>query len=206
MNSQTTTSSERSHLKALPIFNGQYEMIKNVGSGKTAKVYLVRDKDTRKQFALKLIRHKYLMSAEKNIHGIEKEIEILRGLKHDNVMAIHDYGCEGTVVKSSAKELKNQVYIMTEYIGGGTMFDLLENKYATGESAGRILFTQIANTLSYLHKIGVVHRDLKLENILVDNKLNLKLADFGFASYNNIKALESFKGTKTYMAPEIRQQ
>lgn len=57
-----------------------------------------------------------------------------------------------------------------------------------------------------MHGKGVVHRDLKLENILVDDKLNLKVADFGFATFRNVHKLKSYKGTKTYMAPEIKLQ
>ena len=59
--------------------------------------------------------------------------------------------------------------------------------------------------MQYLHQFGIVHRDLKLENILVDDSLNLKLADFGFACYKNIDALKSYRGTMTYMAPEIKE-
>lgn len=58
--------------------------------------------------------------------------------------------------------------------------------------------------LQYLNSKRVAHRDLKLENILVDNDLNLKVADFGFATYKNISKLQSYRGTKTYMAPEIK--
>lgn len=61
------------------------------------------------------------------------------------------------------------------------------------------------DTLEYMHKNRVVHRDLKLENILLDNDLNLKLADFGFACYKNIDCLKSYRGTMTYMAPEIKE-
>ena len=56
-----------------------------------------------------------------------------------------------------------------------------------------------------MHENKVVHRDLKLENILVDDNLNLKIADFGFACYKNIDALSSYRGTMTYMAPEIKE-
>ena len=60
-------------------------------------------------------------------------------------------------------------------------------------------------SLDYMHQRRVVHRDLKLENILVDDKLNLKIADFGFACYKSIDSLKSYKGTMTYMAPEIKE-
>lgn len=59
--------------------------------------------------------------------------------------------------------------------------------------------------LEYMHGKGVVHRDLKLENILVDDDMNLKVADFGFATFRKIHNLKSYRGTMTYMAPEIKE-
>ena len=61
------------------------------------------------------------------------------------------------------------------------------------------------DVLSYMHGKGVVHRDLKLENILVDDQMNLKVADFGFATFRKIHNLKSYRGTMTYMAPEIKE-
>lgn len=73
-----------------------------------------------------------------------------------------------------------------------------------GEQRARYFVTQLIDVISYLHGRDVVHRDLKLENILVDEDLNLIVTDFGFATSQNISKLRSFKGTYTYMAPEIR--
>lgn len=73
-----------------------------------------------------------------------------------------------------------------------------------GEQRARYFVMQLIDVISYLHGRDVVHRDLKLENILVDEDLNLIVTDFGFATSQNISKLRSFKGTYTYMAPEIR--
>lgn len=59
--------------------------------------------------------------------------------------------------------------------------------------------------MEYMEVNKVAHRDLKLENILIDDDLNLKIADFGFACYKNIESLKSYRGTMTYMAPEIKE-
>mgnify|MGYP003853080603 FL=1 len=61
------------------------------------------------------------------------------------------------------------------------------------------------DSVEYMHTRRVVHRDLKLENILIDDNLNLRVADFGFACYKNVDALKSYRGTMTYMAPEIKE-
>ena len=74
-----------------------------------------------------------------------------------------------------------------------------------GEDAGRFFLHQMLDSVEFMHQRRVVHRDLKLENILIDDNLNLKLADFGFACYKNIDTLRSYRGTMTYMAPEIKE-
>jgi serine/threonine protein kinase len=74
-----------------------------------------------------------------------------------------------------------------------------------GEDSGRFFALQMLDSIEYLHTRRVVHRDLKLENLLLDDHLNMKLADFGFASYKSIDCLKSYRGTMTYMAPEIKE-
>ena len=74
-----------------------------------------------------------------------------------------------------------------------------------GEDAGRFFLHQMLDSVDFMHQRSVVHRDLKLENILIDDNLNLKVADFGFACYKNIDNLKSYRGTMTYMAPEIKE-
>lgn len=189
-----------------PIFNKEYEILSSLGEGNTSKVYLVRSiKDPKKNFALKLLREEFLQRDKESIKSVEQEIQILQGLKHPNVVKIHGYGSDGYVKKPSGREIKNLVYILLEYVPGGLLFDLCQSVGGMGEDAGRYFLSQMIDVLSYMQGKGVVHRDLKLENILVDDELNLKVADFGFATYKKINKLQSYRGTMTYMAPEIKE-
>jgi len=139
--------------------------------------------------AIKIFREEYLLEAEENVHCIEQEIEILRGLNHGHIVSIINYGSEGLVSKPSGRKIKNLVYIVMQHVKGGIFFEACEKMGAMGEDAGRFFMSQLIDSIEYMHKKGVVHRDLKLENILVDDKMNLKIVDFGFATYKAIKKL-----------------
>ena len=69
-----------------------------------------------------------------------------------------------------------------DYISGGNLFDLCQNRGALGEDVGRLFLHQLTNAIEYMNKMNIVHRDIKLENILIDKQMNLVLADFGFAT------------------------
>lgn len=109
------------------------------------------------------------------------------------------------MLKPSGRQINNLVYIILEYVTGGLLFDVCQTLGGMGEEGGKYFLSQMLDVLQYMHGKGVVHRDLKLENILVDDFMNLKVADFGFATFRKVHALKSYRGTMTYMAPEIKE-
>lgn len=99
----------------------------------------------------------------------------------------------------------NIVFIVLEYVQGGSLWDLSQIMGAMGEDAGRFFLAQILEGLDYMHnKQGIVHRDLKPENILIDQNLDIKIADFGASTDKNIDALTTLAGSQIYYtAPEV---
>jgi serine/threonine protein kinase len=194
--------------KRYSVFNKKYYITESLGEGKSSKVYKAFEIDNpKKMVALKLIKQDFIKSGkEKSIEMIEQEINILKNLDHNNINRIYDYGVSGVIVKPSGREIPNLVYITLEYVPGGLLFDLCEAAGPMGEDAGRLFMNQITNVVSYMQEKKVVHRDIKLENVMLADDLTLKLVDFGFAAYKkDIKQLKSYRGTKTYMAPEIKE-
>jgi len=133
-----------------------------------------------------------------------KEVAVLETLKHKNIVGIFDYGDDGRIVKASGKVKENVVYIVLEYVAGGLLFEVCQDLGPLGEDVARVFFKEIVDSIDFMQANSITHRDLKLENILIDQSLTIKVADFGFAT-ENPGMLESYKGTPVYMAPEIME-
>ena len=161
--------------------------------------------NTENYAAIKILKEEFLRRDQDSILSVHNEITILKNLQHVGIINMYEYGDSGKVVKPSGRVIDNLVYIVMEFVQGGLLFDLCQTMGPMGEDAGRFFLHQMLDSIDYMHSRRVVHRDLKLENILIDDQLNLKLADFGFACYKNIDSLNSYRGTMTYMAPEIKE-
>lgn len=169
-------------------------------------MYLASDLQDKTHFvAIKILKEEFLKRDENSIFSVQNEITILKNLDHKGIIRLIEYGDSGIVLKPSGRELSHIVYIIMEYVQGGLLFDFCQSFGAMGEDVGRFFLAQLLDAVEYMHERKVVHRDLKLENILIDDNFNLKIADFGFASYKSIDALNSYRGTMTYMAPEIKE-
>lgn len=138
------------------------------------------------------------------ISYVKKEVKILQSLDNKGVIKFYEYSSNG-IITFGTTILVQQVYIVLEYCHGSLLFDLVKKNNAMGEEVGRFFLRQMIETLEYLNNKGIVHRDLKLENLLLDQDMNIKFADFGFATNKSIDSLTEFRGTQSYMAPEIRK-
>jgi len=189
-----------------PVLNERYVLLKTLGDGHTAIVYKARDLRTDTDVAVKVIKKKeYLWKEKKARENVLDEVKVMQMLDHPNIIKISEFGENGKVVNGNNVN-DSLTYIVMEYCEGQTLFDLwYKHGKGLGENYGRFLMHQLIDALEHMHSKGIIHRDLKPENIIVDNRMNVKLLDFGFSAYENIDELSSYRGTMTYMAPEIKK-
>jgi serine/threonine protein kinase len=179
---------------------GKYKLLKLLGTGSFAKVFLGEHMDTGKRYAIKIIQ----VSKGKNQYDVselaQKEIEITCTMNHNNIIKVFDSSISELLTSPSGKQ-KEVCYMAMEYATKGELFDLILQTEKLSEEIARYYFIQLLDSLEYLHLKGVHHCDIKLSNILLDGDYNLKLTDFGLSSRKLMN--ETMKGSGEYMAPEI---
>lgn len=121
--------------------------------------------------AIKLIRRDSVGNNPSRLAKIYREVAILRGISHPNIVRLHEMS-----------ETERHIGIVLEYASGGELFDYILNHRYLKDGPARRLFAQLISGVGYLHKKGIVHRDLKLENLLLDRNRNIIITDFGFAN------------------------
>ena len=178
---------------------GNYYLLKPIGIGSFAKVYKGLDEKTNEIVAVKMIS-KLQFPLEKN-DLIEKEISILKSLSHPNIIKITDI-----------KKTQNNIYLIFEFCQMGDLesyiktcyYNPVTKKATVPENVAQKIIMQLSEAFKLMYEKNIVHRDLKLANILVTKDFIIKVADFGFAKYveNNL-LLQSYCGTPITMAPEI---
>lgn len=164
--------------------NSEFRLIKELGRGGTSIVYLGQSvSNPRIEVAVKIYKPEWLRESKGAWENVKNEINVLEKISHKNVINVMMYGDNGVIsFPKTNKTTSGVAFLVTEYVNGTLLFDISKDLGKLGESVGLFFLRQIVDVLKYLHKSGVAHRDLKLENIMVDKEMNIKIIDFGFAS------------------------
>ena len=173
-------------------FDKRYVIKRKLGSGGMADVYLAEDQELGRRVALKLLDDRHA-SDEQFVERFRREAQSAAGLNHPNIVSIFDRGrAEGTY------------YIAMEYLDGRTLKELIVRNGPTPIPIAIDYARQILGALSFAHRDGIVHRDIKPHNIIVGGDGRLKVTDFGIARSGTSQMTEagSIVGTAQYLSPE----
>ena len=174
-------------------------MDKNIGEGNFAKVKLAKHTISGQQVlltnqvAIKIIDKNKLDKATSK--KLFREVRIMRMLNHKNIVKLYE-----------VIDTPDELYLVMEYLSGGEIFDFLVAHGRMKEKDARRHFRQIIGAVAYCHGLHIIHRDLKAENLLLDENMNVKIADFGFSNqFSPGQKLNTWCGSPPYAAPELFQ-
>ena len=174
------------------VFDGRYKIVRKLGAGGMANVYLAEDQELGRRVAIKILDDRHAAD-DSFIERFRREAKNAAGLSHPNIVSIYDRG-----------EAEGTYYIAMEYLSGRSLKELIVSR---GPTPVRIAIDYTRQTLAaigYAHRHGIVHRDIKPHNVVVDSDGRLKVTDFGIARSGASQMTEvgSIIGTAQYLSPE----
>lgn len=169
---------------------GQYEIIEEIGRGGMATVYRARQKSMNRTVAIKVLP-RHLLHDPGFFERFEREVDVIAHLEHPHILPTYDYG-----------QAESIPYIVMRFLGGGSMEQMIKRGRVDPQVIEKPL-RQIAQALDYAHQQGIIHRDIKPGNIMLDEAGNAYLSDFGIARVLGSEMTGSMiVGTPAYMSPE----
>jgi eukaryotic-like serine/threonine-protein kinase len=174
------------------VFDGRYLIIRKLGAGGMANVYLAEDQELGRRVAIKILDDRHAAD-DSFIERFRREAKNAAGLSHPNIVSIYDRG-----------EAEGTYYIAMEYLSGRSLKELIVSRGPTPTRIAIDYTRQVLAAIGYAHRHGIVHRDIKPHNVVVDGDGRLKVTDFGIARSGASQMTEagSIIGTAQYLSPE----